>query len=694
MYLPTDYLSGDGTWYFTVQNGWTSANNTSYDLDIILNGICDQAGCTNPWACNYDPNASVSDNTLCEYPEFGYDCAGNCIADTDGDGICDMFEVPGCTDMAACNFASTATDEDDTCFYPEPDEDCSGNSLLPTFNNAPVDISTSCTSVSPPTTVYSSISPFASDFEEAHNPNGNCYAATWTVEVTMTEELIPGNCPGNYQLIRNYTGTDCMNRQCFHTQIVDVVDNTPPVFTSGLETQTTSCPIQVYFANAGAEDSCSEPLEVFIGEEETLPGICDGEYTLYRTVTVTDACGNSSTAEQSIIVIDETPPVWTELIPEQIISDEIEIGDFGTPTAEDLCSNATVSVESVIGPGVCPLAVELTKTFIATDDCGNVSEQFVQVINETTDLLSNISGTEDASCWYSDDGSVSIETVGGVAPYETDFGNLDPEALPVGDYEVTVTDDNLCSTTLEFTIGSPPAIQLNLESNLPECTEPNSGTIVADAAGGTGELTIDWHGIDPNAVSAGDYIVDVYDENGCMLSGEIEVEPAIIPIYGEIDGDTEVLVGDSSVYEYDFTAGSTYEWTFGGADSLVVSDIFAISLLWSTEGAGFVCVQETNSTGCVGDQVCIETNVSVGLDELNGDNQMVIYPNPNNGSFSCSMPNTEGLQPWRLIDLSGAEIESGSINTSNTFSLDFTDLSAGNYILLIESKAVPVVIEK
>ena len=74
MYLPNNYLSGDGTWYFTVQNGWTIAGNTNYDLDIILNGICDQAGCTDEWACNYDPDATVSDNSLCIYPDFVNKC--------------------------------------------------------------------------------------------------------------------------------------------------------------------------------------------------------------------------------------------------------------------------------------------------------------------------------------------------------------------------------------------------------------------------------------------------------------------------------------------------------------------------------------------------------------------------------------------------------------------------------------------
>ena len=35
--------------------------------------------------------------------------------DTDGDGICDAYEIPGCTDSNACNYASGATDDDGSC---------------------------------------------------------------------------------------------------------------------------------------------------------------------------------------------------------------------------------------------------------------------------------------------------------------------------------------------------------------------------------------------------------------------------------------------------------------------------------------------------------------------------------------------------------------------------------------------------
>ena len=63
----------------------------------------------------YNPNAT--DAAACTYPETGYDCAGVCLVDTDGDGTCDAFELDGCTDAAACNYNSDATEEDGTCTY-------------------------------------------------------------------------------------------------------------------------------------------------------------------------------------------------------------------------------------------------------------------------------------------------------------------------------------------------------------------------------------------------------------------------------------------------------------------------------------------------------------------------------------------------------------------------------------------------
>ena len=74
-------------------------------------------GCTDADACNYNPNATTDDGN-CTFQDGIYGCDGECLADADGDGICDELEVPGCTDDDACNFDQAATDDDGTCFFP------------------------------------------------------------------------------------------------------------------------------------------------------------------------------------------------------------------------------------------------------------------------------------------------------------------------------------------------------------------------------------------------------------------------------------------------------------------------------------------------------------------------------------------------------------------------------------------------
>ena len=119
-------------------SGCTNPDATNYNpLATVDDGSCivDTPGCTDPNACNYNTEAT-SDDGSCTYPDSfetscgtcTYDCDGTCLADADGDGICDTCECSGCQDESACNYDATATDPG-ACFFPDPGFNCDGTSL-------------------------------------------------------------------------------------------------------------------------------------------------------------------------------------------------------------------------------------------------------------------------------------------------------------------------------------------------------------------------------------------------------------------------------------------------------------------------------------------------------------------------------------------------------------------------------------
>ena len=77
-------------------------------------GTC--AGCLDPLACNYNPTVNGDDGS-CEYPAFYLDCAGNCLNDANGNGVCDENEIFGCAYPSACNYDPQVTADDGSCDY-------------------------------------------------------------------------------------------------------------------------------------------------------------------------------------------------------------------------------------------------------------------------------------------------------------------------------------------------------------------------------------------------------------------------------------------------------------------------------------------------------------------------------------------------------------------------------------------------
>ena len=119
----------DGSCLEPVADCYECNGNGLVLIDSDGDGVCDAEevdGCTSPSACNYDAAATEDDGSCIEPVADCFECipgTGNgVIVDTDGDGICDADEVPGCTSATACNYDPTATDDDGSCI--EPVADC------------------------------------------------------------------------------------------------------------------------------------------------------------------------------------------------------------------------------------------------------------------------------------------------------------------------------------------------------------------------------------------------------------------------------------------------------------------------------------------------------------------------------------------------------------------------------------------
>ena len=60
------------------------------------------------------PEAYIDDDS-CFYATLGYDCNGECLDDEDGDGVCDPFEILGCTELGNPMYNPYATEDDGSC---------------------------------------------------------------------------------------------------------------------------------------------------------------------------------------------------------------------------------------------------------------------------------------------------------------------------------------------------------------------------------------------------------------------------------------------------------------------------------------------------------------------------------------------------------------------------------------------------
>jgi hypothetical protein len=89
---------------------------------------------------------------------------------------------------------------------------------------------------------------------------------------------------------------------------LSIVDNVPPVLVGCPGNTVAECSSIPAAATVTATDNCGPNPPVTLNETTTPGGVCPQVYTITRTWTATDACGNTASCVQIITVTDSTAP--------------------------------------------------------------------------------------------------------------------------------------------------------------------------------------------------------------------------------------------------------------------------------------------------------------------------------------------------------------------------------------------------
>jgi hypothetical protein len=191
-------------------------------------------------------------------------------------------------------------------------------------------------------------------------------------------------CDGSFTLTVTVTTPDGCINTCTYTVSVD--DNLPPIVICA-DDETIECPATPEFTPPTVSDEC-DPNPTVSFEDVTTPGDCPQAYSVTRTWTATDFCGNSASCSQTISVVDTTPPTISGCPMSQQLDCDAPY-EF-TVTCSDECGEcqAVCTLTAVDPPGAALFedlgggtyritfsqSGSATITCTAVDDCGNAEE--------------------------------------------------------------------------------------------------------------------------------------------------------------------------------------------------------------------------------------------------------------------------------------------------------------------------------
>lgn len=413
----------------------------------------------------------------------------------------------------------------------------------------------------------------------------------------------------------------------------------------------------------------------------TASGLCAG---VNYTVTLSDANGCDTTVAFTILPSATIVPniSSTPVSCNGVCDGTATVGPTGgtQPYTYDWSPAPPIGQGTPSVSGLCAGLVQVTITDAAL--CTVVAEV---LITAPPPILPSATVIEPL-CAGVCDGSITLNTVGGTAPYSYSWSPVPPagqntnsiSGLCAGTWNVTITDDRGCTRDASFIINEPSPLTLDLSSTESQC-QVCIGTATAVIGGGTGLLGIAWTNALGGPVGntetvtglcAGLYTATLTDENGCVLQRTIPVT----------DSNGEDLTTTGGTTSCPNTCDGTVSVAFNCTDPLC-------SITWSDASGNDLGVNTNTVTGlCPGDYYVSVTNASgcVSIDTATVVAPVVLTLNISSSPVTCAgdcdgsatVGLVDGIPPYALTWDPAPPVGQGTPSISQ--------LCAGVYELTVE----------
>ncbi|MGB3948220.1 MAG: PKD domain-containing protein [Bacteroidia bacterium] len=411
-----------------------------------------------------------------------------------------------------------------------------------------------------------------------------------------------------------------------------------------------------------------------------------------HTVIVTDA---NNCQSQSIITpeITQPDPIYISINASNVLcfgnsngsaSATITGGTAGYSYLWMPGNNTTSSITNLVS-GTYTLQVTDGNTCIATE---SITIQQPDTINSIIQSITPV------NCFGESTGTATVFVNGGTEPYSYSWlplgGNgLVANGLSAGNYTVTITDINGCTTVSDTTI-TEPTTELTATTNLSNvtCYGLNDGAIQVIVNGGTAGYTYQWNPSvastsTANNLAPDNYFITVTDINGCQtVTSATLIEPPAIsgtlittnPTCSLLNGSIESSVsGGVSPY--------TYYWQQNAATTYSINNL----------GAGVYNLTITDATNCA---LPLSANLTVEYYQLltNVIKNDVSCFGGNDGAATLNV--TQGAAPFTIswMPYGGSNFTATSLDTG-IYVVDVTDskgCEAKDTIIISEPPVIDV----